>query len=252
MQRPRSLPALLLLALAAAAPVHAQRNRATLVLHVADAEGRPLTRASVRVGGFDYGALTDGEGNARLPGIPEGNRLIEVRRVGFQFTRTAADFVPGDTVRREVRLTPAPVELEGITVTSWGRSMALRRSGFYERQRRGFGAFITSDRIDELHPIRTNELFRYMRGFMIKPTQGGHEAVVATRGEGLHGDCLASVYVDGMQMFMRDVADQEMAINMIPPEDIAGIEAFAGAASIPAEYNATGNACGVVLIWTHR
>jgi hypothetical protein len=231
----------------------AQRVRqAVLVVHVADAQGRPLPRAAVKVGGHRYGALTDGEGNAYLPDVAEGNRLVEVRRVGFALGRTAADFAPGDTVRKEFRLIPAPVELEGLTVTSWGRSMALRTAGFYNRQRRGFGAFVTAERIEQLRPQQTNELFRQMRGFMLWRNPDGHQIVVPARGFSTGGMCLSLVFVDGMQMYVRDAIDQEMAINGIPPEDIAGIEAYAGAASIPAQYNPTGSACGVILIWTRQ
>jgi hypothetical protein len=254
MRRPLLALTLVLASLAlAASPAAAQRaRRAVLMVHVADAEGRPLPRASVHVGGYEYGAYTDAAGNARLPDIPDGNRIVEVRRVGFGFQRVAADFAVGDTVRREFSLRPAPVELEGLTVTSWGRSMALRRSGFYDRQRRGMGAFMTSDRIEAIRPLQTNELFRQMRGFMLYHTPDNHDMVVTTRGASVGGSCLAQVYLDGMMLYQRDYLDQESAFNLVPPQDLEGIEAYAGAASIPAEYNPTGNACGVVLLWTKR
>jgi hypothetical protein len=38
----------------------------------------------------------------------------------------------------------------------------------------------------------------------------------------------------------------------VGPDDIEAIEAYQGPASIPAEYNPLGNACGVILIWTRN
>jgi hypothetical protein len=224
---------------------------AVLIVKVTDEHGAPLDKAHVTVGGMDYGDVTDGGGNAKVGHIPPGNRLIVVSHPGYHFSRTASDFEHGDTIRREFHLTVAPIELEGITATSWGRSMYLRRNGFYDRQRRGFGAFMGADRVDELRPLRTTDLFRYMRGFMVSHDRSGHEVVVSSRGGGLHG-CVPQVWIDGMMMFVRDAADQEMALNMVPPQDVEGIEAFAGASTIPAEFNISGRACGVILVWSKR
>jgi hypothetical protein len=261
--RPRmpGLPATLLLLLAAlslaAAPGHAQRRprqqgNSVLLVTVLDEHGQPIPQAHVTVGGMEFGELTDARGTARISRIPEGGRLIVVSRQGYEYSRTGAEFAVNDTIRREVRLTSAPIELEGIVATSWGRSMYLRRNGFYSRQRRGFGAFITSERIDELRPLRTLDLFRSMRGFMVSHDRTGHEMVISGRGGGIHGTCLPSVWLDGMMMFTRDALDQEMSINMVPPGDIEGMEAISGASSVPAEFNITGHECGVILIWTKR
>src|SRR3954468_12259877 len=160
----RTLPILAstLLALAAAAlPAAAQggappgRNapRSLLIVHVVDEKGAPLRGANVTVAGVDHGANTDDTGEARFGGVPQGNRLVEVRRQGYGLRRVAADFVGGDTVRRQIAMTPAPLELEGLTVTTWGRSMRLRSNGFYDRQRRGMGSFITRQRLDELRLV---------------------------------------------------------------------------------------------------
>ncbi|HKP74615.1 MAG TPA: carboxypeptidase regulatory-like domain-containing protein [Longimicrobiaceae bacterium] len=224
---------------------------AVLLVHVVDEKGAPMQGAYVTVGGMDHGASTDREGQAKLSVTP-GGRLVVVSRQGYAFHRGPADFVSGDTVRQEVALTPAPVELEGITVTTWGRSMNLVRNGFYDRQRRGLGAFMTRQRLDEIRPFRTADAFRYMRGFMVRPS-GMQDIVTTTRGPvSLHGGCVPSVYIDGMRMFIREARDQADALNMVWPDDIEAIEAYQGPASIPAEYNPMGTACGVILIWTRR
>jgi hypothetical protein len=249
MPRSPAIAAALLLALARGVlPAAAQGRgggRSVLVVRVLDEQKRPLAGAFVTVGGVEHGGTSDASGQAWVTGIEAGNRLVEVRRTGYGFQRVAADFAGADTVRREVALAPAPVELEGITVTSWGRSMRLRRSGFYDRQRRGLGAFMGREQLDRIRPVHTIDAFRYMRGFLVLPV-GPHQVVMGTRG----GGCLPNVYVDGAQMFVRDERDQEQALAMVSPDDVEGIEAYQGPASIPAEYNPLGSVCGVILIWT--
>jgi hypothetical protein len=248
-----ALAALLPLALPAAAqipaspPVHAPTS--VLLLQVRDEKGRPLPDAQVVVAGVDRRGRSDAGGEAFVDEVPAGNRIVEATRPGYAMVRVAADFMGGDTVRREVRMTPQAVELEGVTATSWGRSMRLRRNGFYDRQRAGLGASMTSDRIEMLRPMHTNELFRYMRGFKIQLTRDG-PVVLGTRGGGLAQYCVPVVYVDGLALPSGSIKDQNQALESVRPDDILAIEAFQGPASIPAEYNPLGSACGVILIWT--
>jgi hypothetical protein len=250
----RLLPIAALLPLALHAGAHsaaaqARVPRSMLVVHVVDEQGHPLTGARVTVGGVAKGASTGSGGEATVEQIPEGLRLVEVRRQGYAPQRVATDFIRGSTLRREVVMTPDPVELEGLTVTSWGRSVRLRNNGFYDRQRRGFGAYMTRDQIERLRPFHATDAFRYMRGFTVV-TSASREYVVATRGSSAAGACVPPVYVDGNRMFTRNAGDQADALESIPPDNIEAIEAYQGAATVPAEYSLTGATCGVILIWT--
>ena len=230
-----------------ASPAAAQeRAGSLLVVHVADEQGNPLMGARVTVGGVDRVVTSDGGGVARIERVPEGVRLVDVRRQGFAMQRIASAFTPGDTVRREVVMKPDPVELEELTVTTWGRSTRLIRNGFYDRQRRGLGAFMTRDQLERLRPYHLQGAFRYMRGFTVD-TYRSHDIVVATRG-GI-GSCVPHVYLDGNRMIMRRAEDQADALESIPPENVEAIEAYQGPATIPAEYALNGT-CGVILVWT--
>jgi hypothetical protein len=222
---------------------HAQRGRSLLLLTVRDEQGHPLPHALVTVGGTDLRESSNDQGEVRIAGVPSGNRLVEVSRVGYRFTRLGLDFVgQRDTVQREVRMATAPIELDGIVATSWGRSMALVRNGFYDRQRRGLGAFMDAERLAWVRPFRTADAFRYMRGFAVVPVGHGTQfTVVSTRGY-----CEPRVYLDGAPVG-ASAAD---ALDMVPPQDLQGIEAYNGVGTIPAEYDPTGRACAVVLLWT--
>jgi len=217
-----------------------------LVVRVLDERGNPLMGARVTVGGVDREVRSDGGGVARIERVPEGLRLVDVRHQGYAMQRVASTFTPGDTVRREVVMKPDPVELEELTVTTWGRSTRLIRNGFYDRQRRGHGAYMTRDQIERFRPYHLQELFRYMRGFAVN-TQRTKKIVVATRG-GI-GNCVPHVYLDGLRMVMRRPEDQAEALESIPPENVEAIEAYQGPATMPAEYALNGT-CAVILVWT--
>ncbi|HVG44276.1 MAG TPA: carboxypeptidase-like regulatory domain-containing protein, partial [Longimicrobium sp.] len=217
---------LLLLALPAGARAQARVPGAVLLLRVRDERGRPLSDAQVSVGGLRQTGRSNAGGVAFINDIPAGNRLVEVRRPGYAMVRVAADFAAADTVRREVAMTPQPVELEGVVATSWGRSMRLRRSGFYDRQRQGLGAFLGREQLDRMRPVHTVDAFRYVRGYKVLP-KGAHQVVVGTRGDG----CLPDIYIDGAKMFVRGARDQAQALGMVSPDNIEGIEAFQGPAT---------------------
>jgi len=239
-------PLALLAVAAAARPARAQD--AVLAVHVVDEKGAPLPGAYVTVAGVEHGETTDGAGRARISHVPEGNRLMVVSRQGYAYDRRPAVFTAGrDTVFVEVPMTPAPIELEGITVTTQGRNMELVRNGYYERERRGMGAFMDRQRLDELRPFRTADAFRYMRGFMVRPV-GARNVVVGTR----RGDnCVPKVFFDGAEMFVRNYQDQVNVLDMIRPDDIEAIEAYQGP-DIPGEYDPRGKSCGVGVIWTRH
>jgi hypothetical protein len=247
MKRHSTIITAVALAALSAAQAHAQQAPSSiLMVHVIDDQGRPLPQAHITVGGVPGGAITNDRGDARMSSIPAGNRIVLVSRVGYAFGRVAADFT-GDTVVKSFTLTPQPIELEGITVTSWGRSMRLRQNGYYDRQRQGLGAFMTKDRIDEMRPPRVTNLFRYLRGFTVIPGPGTSEYVVTSRGR----RCLPQVYIDGL-LSARTPRDQRDVLEMVPPGDVEAIEAYSSAAEIPPQYNATNSACGVIVIWTRH
>jgi hypothetical protein len=243
----RTLPLLALALGAAVCPAWAQDASSVLQVHVVDEKGAPLPGAYVTVAGVQYGATTDAAGEARVTRVPRGNRLMIVSHLGYAFDRRPGEFSGRDTVRVQVAMKPAPVELEGITVTTQGRNMELVRNGFYDRQRRGMGAFMTRQRLDDLRPFRTADAFRYMRGFMVRPV-GARNVVVGTR----RGDnCVPAVFLDGSEMYVRSYQDQVEVLDMVRPDDIEAIEAYQGP-DIPGEYDPRGRYCGVIVIWTRH
>jgi hypothetical protein len=58
--------------------------------------------------------------------------------------------------------------------------------------------------------------------------------------------CRSTIYLDGVNLGAQEV-------KQLPTGDqLAGVEWYASAAETPPKYNATGNACGVLLLWTRE
>jgi len=232
--------------LAAVFPSAAAGQSAQLTITVRDsATGDPIRNAQVGIGGMEQSARTNGQGVARISRIPAGNRLVSVSRLGYEPVRIPVEF-GGEAVERTVQLVADPVRVRGVTATGEARDPALDLRGFYERQQHGTGAFMTADRIEELRPNRTVDLFRHLRGMRVKYDRvRGEYYVVSGRG-GAGGDCgPPEIYLDGARVGFR-----ANTFTFIEPELIAGIEAYSGPATLPVQYRSNA-ACGVVLIWTH-
>lgn len=235
-----ALPCLLFATAAAA------QNSQLRIIVQDQASGAPVANALVEVGGVERKGNTGATGEARLGRIPAGNRIVTVSRLGYQTARVPVEFVEG-TVERTLQLVAEAVEVGGVTATGGARDPGLDAIGFYDRQARGLGVTMTADRIDEIHPMRTVDLFRRMRGFRLVYNRGtGEFFAMTTRGAGnLSGDCRPPmVYLDGLP-----VGPRGHYFDFIGWENIAAIEAFAGPSQVPAEYRSEA-ACGVILVWS--
>jgi hypothetical protein len=238
----RLLPAIaaLLLTLPAAAQ---KRARPTLDLLVIEAEsGRPVSDARVQVSGGGPAVYTDAEGRAEVRNIPAGRRVVAIHRIGYAPEQTVVEF-GSENVVADVELRAQATEIEGVRVTSWGRSMALRNNGFYDRQHRGLGAFMERREIEARQAVKTLDIFRQVRGFNVAVNSKGEPMLVNTR-----QFCSPLIFLDGIQMFTQ--SGRVDPSDFVNPTEVEAIEAYSGLGTIPAQYNITGSACGVVLIWT--
>ncbi len=237
----RSLAALAALLLAL--PAAAQRGRPTLSIVVVEEEtGRLISDARVVVSGAGAPVFTNGEGRAQVRNIPAGRRMMSVYRVGYRPEHTAIEF-ERDDLSGTVVMRPQAVEIAGVSVTSAGRSTALRNVGFYDREKRGHGAFLDRAAVEARNAVRTLDIFRQVRGFNVMYNPKGEPYLASTR-----NNCPPLLFLDGIQMYTE--AGRVDPSDFVHPSEIEAIEGYSGLGTIPAQYNTTGSACGVILIWT--
>ena len=85
------------------------------------ADGDPLTNVSVSVKGTRIRAVTDGSGEYKLEGVPEGQQVFEFRWLGYH-TRDVEVSVTGSDVQTiDIALDPQPVRLSDIVVSGPSR-----------------------------------------------------------------------------------------------------------------------------------
>lgn len=235
------------------------QGRAVLDGRVHDAAGLPIDNAEVAV--VDRKARTNAQGVFSLDKIPAGAHEIRVRHVGYTPLTIQATFSGSDTVFHRIMLTRL-VALDSVVVTE-------RRSpipGFEERRARGGGQFITREELEKPAGRKMADVLRRVPGMriMTDPRSRGESFAITSRGaitmRGSNPTCYVHVYVDDVAVFSgtdrqprsSGGVDQRYNINSLSPPEIEAIEYYAGGASVPAKYNRTGSACGVLLIRTRR
>ena len=140
-------------------------------------------------------------------------------------------------------------------------------SAFDKRALRGVGRVITPERIAAAKPIHTSDLLRGLAGVRLVDSAGMVMAVTqrslrltpsgaapseqtldsdAARAQSTSESCPMRVAIDGRLMLAG------FSVNDVQAREIYGIEVYAGAATMPAEFAGLSNqvSCGLIMIWT--
>jgi len=225
-----------------------------------DASEQPLAGAEVGITDINLSARTDSTGRFRIADVPLGVHRITVRLVGYSALSTQLTFGRAEPLERDFLLRRhQAVALDTIAV----RAKSLL-SAFDERRRLGNGHFITRAQLDKQHARKMSEVLSQLPGLHVRRGHFGRAWVASGRGrislireyqptdferqQGARPGCYAHVYLDGA--IVSSGREPLFDINSLSTVDIEAIEYYAGGAQIPAQFNRTGSACGVLLIWT--
>jgi hypothetical protein len=238
-----------------------------------DSAGTAVAGAEVLLPALKRSATTNDAGAFRLEKLPAGRYEVMVRHVGFEPLIDTVQFDQGSHVDRRFLLTEKPAHLEPTVTTAPERKYiapALRE--FEERRRQGFGHFITDEELrkDESRDM-ANIIIGHLPGLarfrVPNDGQGGHgqtyigtarkcgdgPAFLSCRSGGSY--CPVTLYVDGVVVFnsannksTADIPD----LTLFRAADYAGIEYYAGGASMPTKFNFTSSGCGVLLLWSRE
>jgi hypothetical protein len=231
----------------AAAGQTVRRGSAALGGSVRDEKGRPLSGAQLMVWGSGVTGSTREDGTFTLVGLPAGSQSLEVRYVGYAPRRITVDLVSHATRSVTVTLDKRADVLGQVTVYGKPSRRVDDFTGFLQRSKSGFGHFLTRADIEKRHPFQFTDLFRMIPGFRVVPDTGFGYRIISSRGGDIHGECQPTLYIDGMKI--NDASDID---GIVLPDDIAGIEAYAGAAGTPAWASGLSGSCGSILVWTGR
>jgi len=229
------------------------------------ASGKPVAGAHLIVF-LDAGATVgdgvsdaDGQFTFRLPAA--GNYLVRVSRPGYSTRQTQAVSV-GTTYDASVRLrlasTPVPLDtltVIGITVTVEQEIPFLAEAGFYSRQRKGIGRFLTRVDLDRHRSEPMTNALRGMSGVHVVCSGGTCDvqapgaATMLTRGV-----CKPSVVLDGVTLRPGGVGSggDQTVDQLLNPFNLEAVEVYTGSSGVPVQYKGYLSPCGTIIAWSRR
>ena len=253
-----------LVPLLSASIVHAQVLRGTIY---DDVSGDPILAASVLMLDVDstvVASVRTGRAGEFLIRPAPGRFLLLVERYGYQSTLSKPlELSTADSLTFEIRLPPRPVDIAGLEVVAPPRN-ELDPSGFFQRQKLGWGTYIEPAEIERRKPTDIADLLRSIPGLRLIPDRTGQWRV---RMEGRGRHCVPTVYLD------RAVAEdgEATAVGFVPggrgprvgvvlnefvnTAQVRAVEVYQSGAEAPPGFHARGGPgggdCGVIVLWTY-
>jgi TonB family protein len=236
------VPAIATLVMAAAAAAQSPPfETGGIVGFVADSAGGRVAGAQVTILGVLGRAETGTDGNFRMSGVPAGSRTLIARRIGFRPESLAVSVRQGIIAEVEVRMRATPQQMTPVVVDGGRARPTGRLRAFNERRARGQGHFFTAADIDRRNPSLVTDLLRMIPGVRI--TRQGAQSIVTFRGQ----RCTPLIWLDG-----APATAGYLDPDIFSPGSLAGIEVYAGPATVPPElmWVRGKGACGVIALWS--
>jgi hypothetical protein len=206
--------------------------------------------------------FADSAGAFHFNRVRPGPYRLRAQSLGYPQVTTPELQVPlGEVVEVVVWLAMgvlalAPLEVVSRPAPLYHRNVEL--NSFYERaQRKLGGKFMVEEEIDARGAALVTDMLRIMGVWVIGDRLFTKRLecapVVYLDGTLITEPAESSVNEDGEIVRQNDAAREAFrAVNILPPQAIAGIEVYAGAATVPGQFSGHRAACGVVAIWSKR
>ena len=200
----------------------------------------PLAGAAIRLIAQDrpeVARLTDDRGRASFTDLVPGRYVIVIDRLGYGEARASLTVPASSLTAVTVELAPEVLELEPIIVTTTRRG--ADRGGFAERQRLGFGRFITRADL-ETNPRQVSSLLGMIPGVQVTPATG----LTGGGRLSMRGGCRPDLVLDGVPL--RPLASLSID-DYLTAQEVEAIEVYRG---VETPFRFGSSPCGVVVVWT--
>jgi hypothetical protein len=187
--------------------------------------------------------------------ITWGSNQLQVSRLSY-LDETAELWIAdaNETINFSVTLRAEPIEVGGIVVEGDRRRGRFdrRMQPFYERRERGSGDFFTRSEIEERNPMEFTDLLRGVSGVVLTRNENFSVQIRFTRAMlgGGAGCTSPQIYLDGT--FIGAAGEFIDLDNLVRPDQLEGVEVYKGPSQVPPQFNTTGSACGVIVLWTRQ
>lgn len=218
---------------------------------------RPVVAATVSVDGGTATTATNRRGSFVLSGVPVGVHELAVRHLGYAPLSHVVSVSRGITTEVEIGLVPDPVEMEPIVATAT-RPRRLEVGGFYERkywgELVGGGTYFTAADIERRGPVLISHMIADEPGIRLGDCRLRRSSCMLlntrVRSEFSPDGCPLSFYLDNTRVRALGGRDGQTIDDLVRPHEIAGVEIYRNAASLPGEFAGSDSQCGIVAIWT--
>ncbi|MDB4888742.1 MAG: hypothetical protein JWL61_597 [Gemmatimonadetes bacterium] len=231
---------------------------AALEIVVTDDRGAPVAEAVLDVSSASATArtiLTDASGRALVPNVEPGRVTVRARRIGFAAGQIAMMVTEGRVKLPIVMSAVRVPTLDAVHVV--GAREERGRLADFEARRLLHQATvsITREEIQKRNPVET---WQMLTGLASIDVTVRDSRVVATSRRALVSEfdtaqpCFVLFVLDGVALRTTDVQGGVNLQDFPHPDEIHGIEVFAGPSAIPLQYGGTGTGkwCGLIAIWT--
>jgi hypothetical protein len=219
-------------------------------------DSTPVVSAKVRLVRVERVTVTDDSGRFVFQNVLPGRYEVSILPPGSPPVSMEVVLAPGEEYHTRIVLAEEPQRLQDITVSTGAErrdATSRRLEAFERRRRRGLGTFLTADDLARRNPrvlsdalvnINGTRVMERGRGKVLISSRG--LAPTLTAGSVQAGPCILRLIIDGVSL------PGGTSVDEIKPEEVAGIEIYAGAAQLPVElaHFQEDTWCGAVVVWT--
>jgi hypothetical protein len=217
-------------------------------------DGTPVEGATVGVLFSSDSAATNDSGRFVLRNVPPGIHMLWARAVGFEPARVPVTLSATRARTLTVTLTQAVPVLARI-VTTEHYPPGYSDVGLDKRIQAGLGEFMTLPQIQSRHASKFTDLLRLFPSLVVRKYPRSLEvSVMGARGLWGFGTQCVGYVLDGVmqdQLSIHTSAGTPAigADDIVDPAEIGAIEVYQ-TSDRPAGYEAVGQQCVLVVIWT--
>lgn len=215
--------------------------------------------------------VSDSAGHFRFDRVSAGVVAVLVKRIGFAPESALFEIAAREDIDILVEMEESAQTLDTVNVAARSDPIVRGKLAAYEERKRfGIGRFIDSTVLEDQRNRQLGELIvsRSPGSRLVRSRLGGAAWVATTRMLGQtimprsnvdQSDlnrgadpraCYPEVYLDGAIVYSFGKQMPLFDINSISTSTVSAIEFYVGPSQIPLQFNKTGAACGVLVIWT--